>query len=96
MLASWVISRALSLFARMANVARGVERPLYVDLKRINFEDCRERRAHLDEDVEYRNRVKRRILEGLDSRAMKPLIDRVEHHREKATISIGPWRRSSE
>jgi hypothetical protein len=92
---AWVISRALSLFARMMNVARGVERPLYVDLKRINFEDCRERRAHLDEDVEYRNRVKRRILEGLDSRAMKPLISRGEH-REKATIAIGPWRRSSE
>ena len=70
------------------------DRPLYIDLKRVNFEDCRERRATLDEDVEYRARVKRRILEGLDSEAMKPLIDRGQFHRRHATVAIGPWKRS--
>lgn len=51
------------------------EPELKIDLKRVNAEDCTARRLTLDEDVEYRTRVKRRMAEGLTSQQLAPLVN---------------------
>ncbi len=51
------------------------EQDLYIDLRRVNQEDCRVRRLGLDEDVHYREKVKERMVKGLTSQQLKPLYD---------------------
>jgi hypothetical protein len=46
---------------------------LYIDLRRINDEDRAAHRKELYGDIEYRNRVKKRMLEGLTMDQMAPL-----------------------
>jgi len=48
--------------------------PIRISFKRINDDDRRSRRRSLDYDMEYRNRVKRRIMEGLTAKQMAPLF----------------------
>lgn len=52
------------------------EHVVTIDEKRINEEDRRARRRGLDDDVDYRKRVKRRMLKGLTASEMAPLFDR--------------------
>jgi hypothetical protein len=64
--------------------------PLRISFRRINVEDCDDRRKTLYEDVEYRARVKRRMLEGSACR-LKPLVDRHEFlrkHRKKVVVPM--------
>jgi len=56
----------------------GPSRTLYIDHRRINMEVVRERRAEVDGDVAYRDRVKRRMLLGLTSAELAPLYQRAQ------------------
>lgn len=49
---------------------------LFIDPKRINDEVRVERRRYLDDDAAYRDKVKKRMVEGLTARELPPLIDR--------------------
>jgi hypothetical protein len=51
------------------------EPPLLIDMKRVNVELRKEALVGLDDDVDYRNRVKQRIREGAGC-GYPPLIDR--------------------
>ncbi len=52
------------------------EQELRIDLRRINDEDRLEHRRQLEDDVGYRERVKRRMREGLTDKQLKPLYNR--------------------
>lgn len=49
-----------------------------IDLRRVNDEDRKEMQRGLLDDVVYRARVKRRMLEGLTMAQLPPLINREE------------------
>jgi hypothetical protein len=68
--------------------------PLFIDLKRVNDEDRRAHHVALYEDVEYRNRVKRRMTEGKDC-PLKPLYDRpaILRRKRKAKVYTMPLAR---
>jgi hypothetical protein len=51
------------------------EPPLLIDMKRVNVELRKEVLVGLEDDVDYRNRVKERIREGARC-GYPPLIDR--------------------
>ncbi len=52
------------------------EPELFIDLRRVNEEDRRAHHVGLEDDVEYRNRVKKRMVEGLTAAQMAPLYNR--------------------
>jgi len=60
-----------------------------IDLRRVNDEDRAERRrAVFAEDLAYRARVKRRMVEGLTSEQFAPLIDTRAPQRQKTREAI--------
>ena len=56
---------------------------LYISNKRINEEVRVARRSIVDEDPEYRAKVKKRMMEGLTSRQLAPLINRERFMRQR-------------
>jgi hypothetical protein len=70
----WFVAVLVSLpLARWFTVWISKPKDLYIDLRRINDEDRAAHRKELYGDIEYRNRVKKRMLEGLTMDQMAPL-----------------------
>ncbi len=67
----------------------GWHRDEFIDPRRVNDEIRLERRRELDEDPEYRARVKRRMREGMAC-PLPPLYDRGKGH-AVIPFFIGRW-----
>ncbi len=52
------------LWWMVADLFQRKEPDLFINLRRVNQEDCRIRRLGLEDDVDYRDRVKKRMTEG--------------------------------